>query len=56
MSVCVSSLSAAVRLDWFAGGFYELQYFRRKHKHLKGKVLQMERHCGCGFGNSVIHI
>lgn len=45
-----------LRLDWFAGGFYELQYFRRKHKHLKGKVLQMERHCGCGLGNSVIHI
>lgn len=30
-----------LRLDWFAGGFYELQYFRRKHKYLKGKVLQM---------------
>lgn len=30
-----------LRLDWFAGGYYELQYFRRKYKGVKGKVLQM---------------
>ena len=30
-----------LRLDWFAGGFFELQYFRWKHKNVKGKVLQM---------------
>lgn len=30
-----------LRLDWFSGAFYELQYFRRKHRSLKGKVLQM---------------
>lgn len=30
-----------LRLDWFAGGFYELRYFRHKHKGIKGKVLQM---------------
>ena len=30
-----------LRLDWFAGGYYELQYFRHKHKNLRGKVLQM---------------
>lgn len=31
-----------LRLDWFAGGFYELLYFRRKHKGIKGSVLQMQ--------------
>ena len=30
-----------LRLDWFAGNFFELQYFRWKHKNVKGKVLQM---------------
>ena len=30
-----------LHLDWFAGGWYELRYFRRKYKDIKGKVLQM---------------
>lgn len=30
-----------LRYDWFTRSFYELQYFRRKHKNVKGKVLQM---------------
>lgn len=30
-----------LRKDWFSGGCYELQYYRRKYKRTKGKVLQM---------------
>lgn len=34
-------LHRVLRLDWFGGSFYELLYFRRKYRGIKGKVLQM---------------
>lgn len=30
-----------LRFDWFTGGYYEMLYFRKKYKDIKGKVLQM---------------